>query len=249
MNTRWQLKYFQALAALLVAAGEALAQERRIVIGIPDRKLALVADGRVVKIFPVAVGAARTPSPAGSFTVAVRISHPTWYGPGRIVPPGKRNPLGPRWIGLSRKGYGIHGTSNPRSIGLPASHGCIRMRNPDVEELFEQVQVGDPVELYAERTDEIAHIFGAPIAVENVASKGAPAVAGISGRPVRKTPHERIRRVSLALDGGDHFPARILDGTAVPDWSHSSAGTPIRTTVISGPGSRLAQPDRRGSKR
>jgi lipoprotein-anchoring transpeptidase ErfK/SrfK len=158
MNTR--LKYFPALAALLVAAGEALAQERRIVISIPDRKLALVADGRVVKIFPVAVGAARTPTPAGSFTVAVRVSHPTWYGPGRIVPPGNRNPLGPRWIGLSRKGYGIHGTSNPRSIGRPASHGCIRMHNSDVEELFSLVEIGDPVELHAERTDELSRIFG-----------------------------------------------------------------------------------------
>lgn len=161
---RWQLKYFQAVAALFVAAAEAHTQERRIVISIPDRKLALLEDGRVAKIFPVAVGAAATPSPTGSYTVAIRVSHPTWYGPGRIVRPGKNNPLGPRWIGLSRKGYGIHGTSNPRSIGQPASHGCIRMRNSDVEELFELVEVGDAVELHADRTDELARIFGSPAA-------------------------------------------------------------------------------------
>ncbi|MGA3042129.1 MAG: L,D-transpeptidase [Bryobacteraceae bacterium] len=163
---RWQLKYFRALAALLVAASEALAQEmrpvaRRIVVSIPDRKLALVEDGRAVKIYPVAVGAAHTPSPAGSFTVIVRVAHPTWYGPGKVVPPGKSNPLGPRWIGLSRTGYGIHGTSNPRSIGRPASHGCIRMQNTDVEELFGLVAIGDAVELYAERTGEVARLFGA----------------------------------------------------------------------------------------
>ncbi|MGD0364672.1 MAG: L,D-transpeptidase [Bryobacteraceae bacterium] len=185
-NTRWQLKYFRAMAAMLVATSEALAQEtrpvaRRIVVSIPDRELALLEDGRTVKIFPVAVGAAATPSPTGSFTVAVRISHPTWYGPGKVVPPGKTNPIGPRWIGLSRRGYGIHGTSNPRSIGRPASHGCIRMRNSDVEELFELVQVGDPVELYAERTDEVARIFGSPIAVANVVSGSVPAGAEISG--------------------------------------------------------------------
>jgi lipoprotein-anchoring transpeptidase ErfK/SrfK len=163
-DTRWQLKYFRALAALLVATGEALAQEsrpvaRRVVVSIPDRQLALLEDGDVVKIYPVAVGAAATPSPAGSYTIAVRIPHPTWYGPGKVVPPGKSNPLGPRWIGLSRKGYGIHGTSNPRSIGHPASHGCIRMRNSDVEELFGMVETGDSVELYAERTGEVARIF------------------------------------------------------------------------------------------
>lgn len=179
------MKYFQAVAALFVAAGEALAQEkrpvaRRIVISIPDRKLALMADGRVVKIYPVAVGAAATPSPTGSFTVAARVSHPTWYGPGKVVPPGRSNPLGPRWIGLSRKGYGIHGTSSPRSIGRPASHGCIRMRNADVEELFGLVEIGDAVELYAERTEEVAHIFGLPAAPPEVAVNRGSTAAGIA---------------------------------------------------------------------
>lgn len=177
-DTQWQWKYLQVLAALLVAAGEALAQEkqedrpaaRRIVISIADRKLALVEDGRAVKIYPVAVGATATPSPEGSFTVIERVAHPTWYGPHKVVPPGKKNPLGPRWIGLSRKGYGIHGTSNPRSIGQAASHGCIRMKNADVEELFGLVAVGDGVELVAERTDEVEHIFSAPGAMPVVAA-------------------------------------------------------------------------------
>jgi lipoprotein-anchoring transpeptidase ErfK/SrfK len=185
-DTRRQLKYFQALAALFVAVGEALAQEtrpvaRRIVVSIPDRELALMEDGRVAKIYPVAVGAAATPSPTGSFTVAARVSHPTWYGPRKVVPPGKSNPLGPRWIGLSRRGYGIHGTSNPRSIGRPASHGCIRMRNSDVEELFGLVAIGDPVELYAQRTDEVARIFGGSAAPQVVAANSGPAAAGMSG--------------------------------------------------------------------
>jgi len=135
---------------------------RLVMISIPDRKLALVEDGRVVRIYPVAVGKAATPSPAGSFTVADRVQHPTWYRPGRAVPPGRNNPLGPRWIGLSRRGYGIHGTNRPSSIGRSASHGCIRMRNVDVEQLFALVEIGDPVELYAERTADVARIFGAP---------------------------------------------------------------------------------------
>ena len=177
-DARWQLRAVEAVAALLVAAGEVWAQEaqpasRRIVVSIPDRKLALLEDGRVVKIYPVAVGADATPSPAGSFTVIERVKDPTWYHPGKVVPAGKNNPLGPRWIGLSRKGYGIHGTSSPRSIGHRASHGCIRMRNEDVKELFPQVAVGETVDLYAERNAEVIRIFGAPAEPALVAQMAA----------------------------------------------------------------------------
>jgi lipoprotein-anchoring transpeptidase ErfK/SrfK len=151
---------------LLMAVAEAMAQEkasrpaRRILVSIPDRKLAVMEDGTVVKVFRTAVGSDRTPSPTGQFTVVQRIPDPTWYTKGRIVPPGKSNPLGTRWLGLSTKGYGIHGTNSPKSIGRNASHGCIRMRNSDVEELFEMVAVGDAVELVGERTPELERIFG-----------------------------------------------------------------------------------------
>jgi lipoprotein-anchoring transpeptidase ErfK/SrfK len=153
-------------SAILMAAAEAMAQEnpatstRRIVVSIPDRKLALIESGRVVKIYPAAVGAPRTPSPAGSYRIVRRVANPTWYGKARIVPPGKSNPVGTRWLGLSIKGYGIHGTSNPASIGRNVSHGCIRMRNRDVEDLFERVAVGDEVDLYAGQTAELNAIFG-----------------------------------------------------------------------------------------
>jgi len=61
---------------------------------------------------------------------------------------------------LSVKGFGIHGTDDPRSIGFARSHGCIRLRNQDVEQLFEQLRAGDVVELHAERTPEILQLFG-----------------------------------------------------------------------------------------
>ena len=151
---------------LLMVAAEALAQEqqrpaRRIVVSIPDRKLAVMEEGRVLRVFPTAVGAPKSPSPAGAFKIVERIPDPTWYTKGRIVPPGKGNPLGTRWLGLSVKGYGIHGTNNPASVGHNASHGCIRMRNHDVEQLFEMVSVGDAVELYDEATPETGQIFAA----------------------------------------------------------------------------------------
>ncbi|HEY1221818.1 MAG: L,D-transpeptidase [Bryobacteraceae bacterium] len=155
---------------LLMVAAEALAQEqqrpaRRIVVSIPDRKLAVMEEGRVLRVFPTAVGAPKSPSPAGAFKIVVRIPDPTWYTKGRIVPPGKGNPLGTRWLGLSVKGYGIHGTNNPASVGHNASHGCIRMRNHDVEQLFEMVSVGDAVELYDQATPETAQIFAVAAAV------------------------------------------------------------------------------------
>lgn len=209
---------------MLVAAGEALAQEtrpvaRRIVVSIPDRKLALVEDGRVVKVYPVAVGAVATPSPTGSFTVIARVSHPTWYGPGRVVPPGTRNPLGPRWIGLSRKGYGIHGTSSPRSIGRPASHGCIRMHNADVEELFGLVAIGDAVELYAERTEEVARIFGAPDAPQQVA-----AVWDISI-------YACVACVERSLPAGSFFWSSATISSAIGRTSADSFSSGLRSPV------------------
>jgi hypothetical protein len=69
---------------------------------------------------------------------------------------------------LTLKGYGIHGTNNPRSIGRNASHGCIRMRNEDVQELFEMVAVGDEVLLVGERTPEIEQIFGPVRVAQNL---------------------------------------------------------------------------------
>jgi hypothetical protein len=198
--------HLTSLAALiLLAAGEAAAQEkangsarfaaaeaegasagvtlqapapvRRIVVSIPDRKLALIEDGRVVKVYRVAVGADVSPSPSGALTIVHRLTRPTYYHPGIVISPGKANPLGTRWIGLSTPGYGIHGTNQPESIGRNASHGCIRMRNRDVEDLFERVRAGDAVELYAERTDEIAELFGAPADATKVVAAVTPPTA------------------------------------------------------------------------
>jgi len=121
--------------------------ERRIVVSLADRKLILLEGERVVKIYDTAIGKPTTPTPEGEFQVVNRIAHPTWFGGGRPVPPGKSNPLGTRWLGLSKSGYGIHGTNVPTSIGSAASKGCIRMNNRDVEELFPLVQVGVHVEI------------------------------------------------------------------------------------------------------
>lgn len=134
---------------------------RRVVVSIPHRKLALIENGQVKKVYPVAVGAANSPSPSGTFEVKNRLVAPTYYHPGKVIPAGANNPLGTRWIGLSTKGYGIHGTNVENSIGRAASHGCIRMHRKDLEELFADVQVGDQVEIRAAADPETELIFGA----------------------------------------------------------------------------------------
>jgi lipoprotein-anchoring transpeptidase ErfK/SrfK len=153
-------------AMLMIAAADACGEDRqRIVISIPDRKLVLLRGERVVKVYDVAVGKPSTPSPMGEFRITTRVPNPTWYGPGKIVGPGKDNPLGTRWMGLGYKGYGIHGTNVPTSIGKAASHGCIRMRQRDVEELFTLVDVGTTVELHGERPQVVAMVFAVASAV------------------------------------------------------------------------------------
>jgi len=132
---------------------------RVLVVSIPDRKLAVTQDGRVLKVYSVAVGATVSPSPTGRLRVISKVVNPTYYHRGKVIAPGKSNPLGDRWIGLSETGYGIHGTNAPSSIGHAASHGCFRMRKQDVEDLFDLVRVGDVVEVHGTRDQQVAEIF------------------------------------------------------------------------------------------
>jgi lipoprotein-anchoring transpeptidase ErfK/SrfK len=149
---------------------------RRIVISIPDRRLALLQDGEVVKIYPVAVGAEETPSPDGDFTIINHAVNPTYRHEGKEIAPGKNNPLGTRWMGLSLKGYGIHGTNVQSSVGKAASHGCFRMKKKDVEQLYSLVQVGDAVTIREERDELTASLFNA----EKNASQTVTQVASVA---------------------------------------------------------------------
>jgi lipoprotein-anchoring transpeptidase ErfK/SrfK len=125
-----------------------------------DRKLAVIDNGVVIATFQVAVGAKVSPSPTGEFTIVSRVTNPTYYHRGTVIPAGKDNPVGTRWVGLTLKGYGIHGTNAPGSIGRAASHGCIRLRNRDVERLFTMLRIGDRVQIRGERDEQVARVFG-----------------------------------------------------------------------------------------
>jgi lipoprotein-anchoring transpeptidase ErfK/SrfK len=163
----WLMMAVGTLTSVPATAADApapttISAPRRIIVSIADRRLVVVENDEILAAFTVAVGAPTSPSPVGTFTVINRVANPTYYRPGTVIAPGPRNPIGTRWIGLSRKGYGIHGTDVPSSIGYAQSHGCIRLRNADVERLFEQVRAGDVVELHAEQTPDIAPFFAPP---------------------------------------------------------------------------------------
>lgn len=107
----------------------------RIEVDLGDRTLTLWQDGEVVRRYPVGIGRPSHPTPVGHFTIVSkeRVRDPVY---------------GYRWLGLSKPGYGIHGTNAPHLIGRAVSRGCIRMRNEDVAELFDRVPVGTPVHIH-----------------------------------------------------------------------------------------------------
>ena len=142
------------------AAPTPIRVKRQVIVSVPDRKLVVMQNGAVLRVFEVAVGADVSPSPSGTFEIVRRLTEPTYYHAGVVIPAGDDNPLGPRWVGLNKKGYGIHGTNAPRSIGKAASHGCIRMRNRDIVQFFAMVSVGDTVEIHGQRDEQVAEIFG-----------------------------------------------------------------------------------------
>lgn len=131
--------------------GDALAAsppfDRLININIPAFELTLFRVNDIPRRYPIAVGQPKTPTPIGRFYVTTKVVNPTWYPGGGKAPvlPGPKNPLGSRWIGLSKAHYGIHGTNAPTSIGKTISQGCIRMYTTDAEDLFRVIEIKDPV--------------------------------------------------------------------------------------------------------
>jgi L,D-transpeptidase catalytic domain len=114
--------------------------------------LTLFEGESTVRTFGVATGSAQYPSPSGTWRIVDKQRNPWWRPPdsewakdAKPIPPGPGNPLGTRWMGLDAAAVGIHGTPDAASIGYSASHGCIRMRVPEAEWLFEQVGLGTPV--------------------------------------------------------------------------------------------------------
>lgn len=102
-----------------------------------SNSLFLLADGKRLKRYSVATGE-KGSTPAGTFKIVNKLTNPTWYHAGAVLPPGSpANILGSRWLGFDEKGYGIHGTTFSETIGSHASKGCVRMHNEEVEEIYD----------------------------------------------------------------------------------------------------------------
>jgi len=108
---------------------------------------------KLAKTYTVAVGMEGLETPEGLYAIQEKEENPVWHVPmsdwagslaGQTIPPGPSNPIKARWMGIY-EGAGIHGTEETYSLGSAASHGCVRMAIPDVEELYDQVEVGTPI--------------------------------------------------------------------------------------------------------
>ena len=155
---------FKAESLLEQEYAPAQKQEARykVVVDKSDFKLYLLRDGIAVKTYDVAVGAEKTPTLSGNFSVQTIDKNPDWYPPdsdwvaeelkeyckahGKIPAGDENNPIVAYWFGIG-DGIGIHGTPEEYSIGKNASHGCVRMKRKDILELSDYVKIGTAVEI------------------------------------------------------------------------------------------------------
>lgn len=121
----------------------------RLVVDLSDRQVTVYRDEKIRDRYPIAIGQAGWETPSGNFYVTETFENPGWQHPitGENVT-GPDNPLGSRWIGFwsdGRNQIGFHGTNEEALIGQAVSHGCVRMRNQDIEQMFLEVEPGTPV--------------------------------------------------------------------------------------------------------
>lgn len=116
-----------------------------ILVDKSQNTLILKSDEEIIKTYVVSTGVNNT-TPVGNFKIVNKLVNPTWFKDGSIVPAeSSENILGSRWLGFDLAGYGIHGTTDPASLGKQVTQGCVRMSNQDVEELYSIVPTGTEV--------------------------------------------------------------------------------------------------------
>ncbi|UOQ42614.1 L,D-transpeptidase [Halobacillus salinarum] len=133
-----------------------------IVVNKATHELGLFQNGREVFHAPVATGKTKELTPEGVFTIKVKAVNP-YYRKKNIPGGDPRNPLGSRWIGFDANGtdgriFGVHGTNKPASIGKSVSAGCIRMKNQNVEKLYDLVKAGDKI-IVTNQNKSLAQIY------------------------------------------------------------------------------------------
>jgi len=138
--------------ALDLLGDPAAAGSVSVVVNLTERNLYVYRQGRPLRCYPVAIGMTGWETPTGGYFITNKRKNPTWFPPKwaieeEPVPPGPKNPLGDRWMGLSAPGYGLHATNAPATIGRYVSHGCIRMYPEHAHELYDLVRLGTPVKI------------------------------------------------------------------------------------------------------
>ncbi len=132
-----------------------------LVVNLAELAVYHFQNGVFLRRYPLAAGRRDWETPTGTYKILNKIKNPTWRVPESIqwemwdkgqdviteVPPGPKNPLGAYWMATSAPGVGFHATTSPWSVGRYASHGCFRMLQDQIEELFNQIEVGTPVKI------------------------------------------------------------------------------------------------------
>lgn len=195
-------------------------EDKRIEINLASRLLTLYQGDVGIRMYPVAPGKPDSPTPEGRRTVVDMEINPEWIDPDdpkNIIPSGPDCPIGYRWIGIGGN-YGIHGTNNPYSIGTYASHGCVRMYEKDVEDLFAHIVKGIPVDIIYERVvvqkapdhTVVYYIYPdgyhkEPLDITRVKAKLAP--FGVAAY----VSDEDIQKAIDASDGNPHYIVKTYD--------------------------------------
>lgn len=130
-----------------------LKQPTAVYVSLKERKVYLYKNGKLVKTYRAAVGKAGYSTPRGNFKINLKRYRPVWYNPGGSwaknmparIGPSASNPLGLRALNLNVGLIRIHGTSNTGSLGRAASHGCVRLSNSSIVDLYKRVKLGTPV--------------------------------------------------------------------------------------------------------
>lgn len=142
------IKKANGLPSDIIRPGQKLKVPRgkfSIIVDKSQNQLLLTENNQFIKAYSVSTGKENS-TPAGTFKIVTKVPNPVWYTQGAVVPPDSpENILGTRWLGIDKKGYGIHGTVDPNAIGQQITAGCVRMTNADVEELFAIVPIGTEV--------------------------------------------------------------------------------------------------------
>lgn len=207
---------------------------RGIVINLGDLRLYHFAIDGDVRSYPIGIGQGVWPTPEGTTRVVAKRTDPVWIPPPSVrqerpdlpavVPPGLDNPLGSRAIYLGFDRYVIHGTNRPAGVGRRVSHGCIRMYEEDVRDLYERVTIGTPVSIIREEV-KVGWAEGELYLEAHPPQALVDAIEGIGEAP--PVPAMDVRTRVLDQIRGQSWR---IDWAAVERTMTERSGLPVRVT-------------------